>query len=159
MGASFLVLWARQNGSATEARGTRVAFDGSILDVPSFVYGPRLASAVTGGPSHQALTLAPFTTQLGASQFAIVPITHGAPLGNACTSPASCGSGFCVDGVCCESACGGDGTADCGVCSTAFGSSANGQCELISACSKPPGAVQLLAPSGTIVEKIGRAHV
>ncbi len=35
---------------------------------------------------------------------------HGAPstsgaLGNACAESAECGSGFCVDGVCCESAC------------------------------------------------------
>lgn len=47
--------------------------------------------------------------------------------GEACLSPNDCGSGFCVDGVCCNSACGG-GTVDCQACSVAAGAAANGVC-------------------------------
>jgi hypothetical protein len=52
------------------------------------------------------------------------------PLGQACGPLDGCRSGFCVDGVCCESACGGGSTSDCQACSLAAGSSAstNGIC-------------------------------
>jgi hypothetical protein len=43
--------------------------------------------------------------------------TDGAcvPVGDSCTSGGDCASGFCVDGVCCESACDGP----CQACSAA----------------------------------------
>ncbi|MEZ4327236.1 MAG: calcium-binding EGF-like domain-containing protein [Polyangiales bacterium] len=44
--------------------------------------------------------------------------------GDACTTSEECGSGFCVDGVCCDSACGGT----CQACSVAVGGSADGSC-------------------------------
>ncbi|NOK37362.1 hypothetical protein HMI49_29625 [Corallococcus exercitus] len=48
-------------------------------------------------------------------------------LGTACGTATDCRSGFCVDGVCCDSACGG-GTADCNACSMAAGAAADGTC-------------------------------
>ena len=51
----------------------------------------------------------------------------GANDGVACTEDVDCGSGNCVDGVCCESACGG-GVADCQACSNALTGMANGRC-------------------------------
>ncbi|MDI3287290.1 hypothetical protein QHF83_28515, partial [Polyangium sp. 15x6] len=45
-----------------------------------------------------------------------------------CKGPADCPSGFCVDGVCCDTACGGGDPNDCLACSTAFGAPANGTC-------------------------------
>jgi hypothetical protein len=42
----------------------------------------------------------------------------GATNGLGCTDNAQCGSGFCVDGVCCNSACAG-GTSDCQACAVA----------------------------------------
>lgn len=51
----------------------------------------------------------------------------GAVLGTACGTATDCGSGFCVDGVCCDSACGG-GTSDCNACSMAAGAAADGTC-------------------------------
>ncbi|MDI3291843.1 hypothetical protein QHF83_51515 [Polyangium sp. 15x6] len=50
------------------------------------------------------------------------------PDGTACTSGTDCASGFCVDGVCCNSACGGGATNDCQACSVATGALADGTC-------------------------------
>ena len=48
-------------------------------------------------------------------------------LGTPCRSAASCDSGYCVDGRCCNSSCG-QGARDCQACSEAAGGSADGQC-------------------------------
>ncbi len=47
--------------------------------------------------------------------------------GDACSAASECGTGFCVDGVCCNTACGG-GTSDCQACSVAAGAAVNGTC-------------------------------
>lgn len=59
-------------------------------------------------------------------------------LGVTCNADADCGSGFCVDGVCCNTACGGGATDDCQACSAALGAPTDGTCAPIpdgSACS------------------------
>ena len=43
-------------------------------------------------------------------------------------SVAHCDTTFCVDGVCCDTACGGDSATDCLVCSAAAGATADGTC-------------------------------
>jgi len=48
--------------------------------------------------------------------------------GGACTTATLCTRGFCVDGVCCDTACGGGVTSDCQACSTATGTAVNGTC-------------------------------
>ncbi len=48
--------------------------------------------------------------------------------GDACSTASECANGFCVDGVCCNSACGGGETTDCQACSIAAGAAANGTC-------------------------------
>lgn len=53
------------------------------------------------------------------------------PDGEPCSDAASCGSGFCVDGVCCESACGGSIT-DCQACSAALNGIGDGACAPLS---------------------------
>jgi hypothetical protein len=47
--------------------------------------------------------------------------------GEPCLAATECGSGFCVDGVCCNSACG-SGTVDCQACSIVAGAAADGVC-------------------------------
>jgi uncharacterized protein (TIGR03382 family) len=54
-------------------------------------------------------------------------------LAAACAADSECGSGFCVDGVCCNQACGGTVLDDCQACSAAAGASANGVCTQLSA--------------------------
>jgi hypothetical protein len=51
----------------------------------------------------------------------------GAASGAACALATDCGSGLCVDGVCCATACAG-GATDCQACSVAAGAAQNGIC-------------------------------
>ncbi len=64
---------------------------------------------------------------------ATADITPGAvlwvkALGLGCSDPIECGSLFCVDSVCCDSACGSGNTTDCVACSIAAGATTDGSC-------------------------------
>ncbi len=48
--------------------------------------------------------------------------------GEPCTTDSECLSGFCVDGVCCDSPCGGGKSTDCEACSVAAGAATDGVC-------------------------------
>lgn len=52
--------------------------------------------------------------------------------GEPCAFAASCATGFCVDGVCCESACGA-GLPDCQACSVLAGAATDGTCGVVKA--------------------------
>lgn len=45
-----------------------------------------------------------------------------------CTKATQCAAGFCVDGVCCDTACGGGAKTDCHGCSLLAGAAKNGTC-------------------------------
>lgn len=68
----------------------------------------------------------------GAAWALTLHLRRGAP----CDVAAVCGSGHCVDGVCCESACGG-GVEDCQACDTASTGVADGTCAALSAAVAP----------------------
>jgi MYXO-CTERM domain-containing protein len=53
--------------------------------------------------------------------------TEDAPTGG-CSSSVGCTTGFCVDGVCCDTACGGGVATDCVACSVVAGGATNGTC-------------------------------
>lgn len=53
--------------------------------------------------------------------------------GDACSIDDDCHSGFCVDGVCCDSACGAGALDDCMACSVAAGAASDGACGPVSA--------------------------
>ena len=55
--------------------------------------------------------------------------------GVVCAILADCRSGFCVDGICCESACGNGAIDDCQGCATALTGQANGLCRNVTAGS------------------------
>jgi MYXO-CTERM domain-containing protein len=55
------------------------------------------------------------------------------PLGELCDDASVCGSGYCVDGVCCDTACGASSGDDCQACSVDQGASADGFCDLLGA--------------------------
>jgi MYXO-CTERM domain-containing protein len=50
--------------------------------------------------------------------------TNGEP----CSMGSECASGYCVDGVCCDSPCGGGSPSDCQACSMRAGASGDGTC-------------------------------
>lgn len=54
--------------------------------------------------------------------------------GGSCATPSDCGSGFCVDGVCCDRAC----DQACDACSVAAGAAVDGTCAVVGA--RQPGS-------------------
>jgi len=59
--------------------------------------------------------------------------TVGNGPGTTCQFNVDCLSGFCVDGVCCNSACGGGNPNDCQACSKAAGAPSDGTCGIVAA--------------------------
>jgi N-acetylneuraminic acid mutarotase len=76
--------------------------------------------------------------------------------GTSCTSPSQCSSGFCVDGMCCNTACGGGSTTDCLACSVAAGAPTNGTCAALTTGRCAPTCVTVQrGTSGTVAD----AHI
>ncbi|MFT3774784.1 MAG: kelch repeat-containing protein [Minicystis sp.] len=77
------------------------------------------------------------------------------PNGAACSASNQCSSGFCVDGVCCNTACGG-GANDCQACSVAAGASQDGTCTALTtgSCGTTCLTIQR-GTSGTVAD----AHI
>ncbi|WP_438039111.1 MYXO-CTERM sorting domain-containing protein [Sorangium sp. So ce128] len=65
----------------------------------------------------------------GSAYVYVMQKTSGEP----CATGAECASGFCVDGVCCDTACGGGVPNDCQACSAAAGAAVNGTCGALEA--------------------------
>lgn len=87
--------------------------------IPLEAYGVQLYRVLVDG---EALGEAPVVTPETAA--ATCPLTRN---GAYCSADTQCRSGFCTDGVCCESRCGGG--ADCAACSVAAGSTRDGVCK------------------------------
>ncbi len=84
--------------------------------------------------STDAFTKGAFDTTLGGTQDLFVLKIFRLAQGDACSVVAACPSGFCVDGVCCDTAC----TATCQACSaTKKGSGADGTCGTIAIDTDP----------------------
>ncbi len=60
----------------------------------------------------------------------VFPLLDVLSQGAGCTMGQACASGYCVDGVCCDTSCGG-ATDDCQACSVATGASIDGTCQAI----------------------------
>lgn len=66
-------------------------------------------------------------------------------VGDPCTLATDCGTGQCVDGVCCDAPCAG-GTSDCQACSNALTGAGDGHCTTLSTTVAP--TVVCRAPAG-----------
>jgi hypothetical protein len=101
-----------------------------LYDAPTDTWsaGPPLNVARR---NHTA-TLMPDTRVLvagGAQVFAIdAAELYGTALGDPCGAVEDCPSGYCVDGVCCDTPC---DTGVCDACSQALGASVSGTCEIL----------------------------
>jgi len=138
-GDHWFAAWEDRSSSLrSELRGTRVELDGRVgtpggaLLVASTtdVLRPRLAWASAGRMllSYTRFVPGPAVAadQVGAR------LVLDVPNGGACAAGSECQSGFCVDGVCCDTACGG-GAVDCQACSVAAGAAADGTCATLAA--------------------------
>ncbi|MCU0658545.1 MAG: hypothetical protein MUF64_25795, partial [Polyangiaceae bacterium] len=88
------------------------------------VFGNSVALSSDG---NTALIGAPLEDDGAATDNGAAYVFTLAQVGQACSSNAECPSGFCTDGVCCNSACAG-GVSDCQACSVAAGAASNGLC-------------------------------
>lgn len=107
-------IWLGDGGAIAEPP---VTFQADAYYQPFFSSGGLSASG-GGGTSlllEEQIVLGP-TQNANRVLMQVVDERNG--LGADCSADSQCGSGFCVDGVCCDSGCGG-GVADCQACSAA----------------------------------------
>ncbi len=135
-GKSHVIAWVTE----PTVRGGRVTKEGVLLDpAPDGGVGGFPIAAPTGAPvslggtagnaAGRALIAYSYSvaTPLPAKDRVFVRAVDD-DLGVTCGAVASCSSGFCVDGVCCDSTCGGGSATDCIACSVATGAAADGVC-------------------------------
>ncbi len=91
-------------------------------------YGTAIAIARSAGTALiGAINKSDLSTSNNGAAY-VVSLPNVFPNGTACTAASECTSGFCVDGVCCNSACGGGASSDCQACSAKAGASVDGTC-------------------------------
>ncbi len=136
---SVLVAWRHPLAAgASELRASRITADGALVaaqpivlaDQHTYYDEPTLAMA---GPGRWLIAYAAW----GGEDTYLTTRVRGKLIsldgtGIECTSAIECESGFCVDGVCCNSACGG-GASDCQACSAEAGAAVNGICGPVAA--------------------------
>ncbi len=112
-GAMFV--FARNNG-LFEERQKIVAGDGAAGDRFGFSIAMSADTLLAGAVRDDDVA-----NDSGSAYVFVVPAFP-------CTTNVQCSTGFCVDGVCCDSACGGGNVDDCMACSVFAGTSTDGTC-------------------------------
>lgn len=139
-GAQFFASFTDGRSGFLNVQATRIRPDATLMDGPAGSGGfsltsgtfPSDFSAVTAAPNGGAF-VAYQRLGTGGAIRVFGHVVSFAAQGAVCTAATDCGSGFCVDGVCCNAACGGTNTSDCQACSQGAGSSTDGTCETIAA--------------------------
>lgn len=134
-GSGCLVIWRdHQTITHSDIAGTFLDQAGTILQpaglaISTTAYDSSVPVAASAGAGRwlavyeQAALASPFGSHRVRAR-RIITVTTGQP----CSNAADCPTGFCVDGVCCDTACGGGATDDCSACSVAAGAPTNGVC-------------------------------
>lgn len=92
----------------------------------------RVSSVASVGQDDFLVAYDSYVPLARSEQLFVRRVSVGVPRGTACTDSAECHSGFCVDGVCCNTECG-NSALDCQACSTASGALIEGNCTLAAA--------------------------
>lgn len=138
-GAEYLVTWEDYRnsrgffGQITDIWATRVTRGAQVLDDAGFVvsedpYDEYSSSSATDRQGHVlvAYTRVPVdTVERAAARLVTSQAVEGSPCGS---TSSRCATGYCVDGVCCDTACGGGDPGDCLACSMKAGAPGDGQC-------------------------------
>ncbi|HEY4240985.1 MAG TPA: hypothetical protein VGM88_14275 [Kofleriaceae bacterium] len=135
-GGNFLVAWTDNKNAAT----TGLDIYGQLMTTTATLNGASFAiSTDVGDESTSSLTstqangVARIGYQLTRSDLGTVRVesrtiqTSGST-GQACSSAASCSTGFCVDGKCCDTACGNGDNTDCQACAYSKTNQPDGTC-------------------------------
>ncbi|MEZ4309823.1 MAG: hypothetical protein R3F14_17435 [Polyangiaceae bacterium] len=133
-GTDFIVSWQDlRSGSDRDVYAARVTTAAQVLDPGGFLVSGALnedeetvGSAAIG--SQVIVVYRRNDKTPGVQSYRARARLIGVAGGGACASPADCPSGFCVDGVCCNSACGGGDMTDCQACSVSAGAASDGIC-------------------------------
>jgi hypothetical protein len=110
------------------------------------------ALALTGDASRALIGVPGDDPPASAGSVHVVAIRPALAEGSACADGSTCLSGFCTDGVCCQSACAG-GDSDCQACSAALTGGADGTCLPLSAAVAPMVVCRAASSGGCDVEE------
>jgi hypothetical protein len=119
--ANDVVLFSRGGGTWPQL--------GETFYSPTMVSHVALDSVAAFGS--QVLVGDKNATPQGVDSGAVYAVTLLRGNGDACTTATECASGFCADGVCCNTACGGSNDTDCQACAMAKGAGQDGTCAAI----------------------------
>lgn len=137
---SFLVAWAdgRTPANGTDIWGVQINIvDGAlgtafaIANTTSNEGSPDVTPGAPQNPFNIVYTKT--NTSLQTTRIQFRRITLGTAGGQPCSSGTQCATGFCSDGVCCDTACGGSDRTDCQACSARLGGSVDGTCTVVAA--------------------------
>jgi hypothetical protein len=109
-----------RSGTTWTQQTKLAATDGAAVDFFGTSVAVSAGSALSGAPGRDDRG-----SSSGAA-YVFVPATGSN--GDTCATGAECATGFCADGVCCNTACGGGDPGDCQACSVAAGAAVDGTC-------------------------------
>jgi MYXO-CTERM domain-containing protein len=136
----YLIAWNQAGGIV----GMRVSADGKPLDPKPATLSQEPTTEKLGDVFTDFLDRAlvaysrpMWVSGINATRIAARPIDFryddGAALGEPCETGFDCDTGYCSDGVCCDSPCGVSASDDCQACSQNTGASADGVCTVFAA--------------------------
>jgi len=142
LGTGFVVVWSDDRAGQSDIFGQQLTSAGALSGVEFAVSATTddESSPTVLGTTGTGTTLrvAYEVHRLDTSRIATRLIATQSDVGSLCSSASQCGSGFCVDGACCNSACGGNHLAptptaagDCHGCINKFTNQPNGICSPI----------------------------
>jgi len=131
MGTSYAVVWVDSRNTQTDIMGQQLSTNGALTGgefVVSNTASDERNPTIMKGSGYGYARVAYESRRLNTTRVESRLITSVALIGGVCTSAAQCGTGFCVDGRCCDTACGGDDQTDCQACSNVRSGQPDGVC-------------------------------